>query len=393
METVKPLENVLCMKGGSGDSSYAYNSPSVQLKMLEALKPILEHGISQNLRTIMNTGAAVFRIADLGCATGMNTFLAADTIVTAIKSTFTRHSMDVPEFQLYFGDLPSNDFNTLLRTLPPFLAGDMTVGDAKAVTAAAHGERKPPARRFYFAAAVSGSHYGRLFPRQSLHFCHSSVSLHWLSQVPASVQDRNSPVWNSGHVYISSDAVANAYLDQFRQDFTAFLEARAEEIIPGGCMFIALVGRSSGDAKEQRGFSACAHYMEAAFKELVDEGLIEEEKLDSFNIPFYDPSVEELQSIVKTENSFEIVSMSLLKGFPLHPLCEVREGEEAMFGKTVGNFYRAMFENIVATHLGADEDLVDEFFSRFANRAAANYEEYSPNTLDLVVAFLVRKGA
>jgi len=214
METVKPLENVLCMKGGSGDSSYAYNSPSVQvipsldfygffsfkrmiqlihlypfhcneaqLKMLEALKPILEHGISQNLRTIMNTGAAVFRIADLGCATGMNTFLAADTIVTAIKSTFTRHSMDVPEFQLYFGDLPSNDFNTLLRTLPPFLAGDMTSGDAKAVTAAAHGERKPPARRFYFAAEVSGSHYGRLFPRQSLHFCHSSVSLHWLSQV------------------------------------------------------------------------------------------------------------------------------------------------------------------------------------------------------------------
>jgi len=36
-------------------------------------------------------------------------------------------------------------------------------------------------------------------------------------------------------------------------------------------MFIALVGHSSGDAKEQRGFSACAHYMEAAFKELVDE--------------------------------------------------------------------------------------------------------------------------
>jgi hypothetical protein len=206
----------------------------------------------------------VFRIADLGCATGMNTLLAADTIVTAIKSTFTRHSMDVPEFQLYFGDLPSNDFNTLFRTLPPLLAGDMTVGDVKAA-AAAQDEKKPSAKRSYFAAAVSGSHYGCLFPRQSLHFCHSSVSLHWLSQIPAGVEvNRNSPAWNRklGHVYISSDAVANAYLNQFKQDFTAFLEARAEEIIPGGCMFIALVGRNSSDRKKQSGFSACARYLE-----------------------------------------------------------------------------------------------------------------------------------
>jgi len=90
-------------------------------------------------------------------------------------------------------------------------------------------------------------------------------------QIPAGVEDINSPTWNSGHVYISSDAVANAYLSQFKQDFTAFLEARAEEIIPGGCMFIALVGRNSSDGKKQSGFSACARYLEAAFEELVKE--------------------------------------------------------------------------------------------------------------------------
>jgi hypothetical protein len=55
----------------------------------------------------------------------------------------------------------------------------------------------------------------------------------------------------------------------------------------------------------------------------VKEGLIEEEKLDSFNIPFYDPSVEVLQSIVETEKSFEIESMRLLNGFPLHPLKDI----------------------------------------------------------------------
>ena len=35
----------------------------------------------------------------------------------------------------------------------------------------------------YFVAGVPGSFYGRLFPRNSLHFAHSSYCLMWLSQV------------------------------------------------------------------------------------------------------------------------------------------------------------------------------------------------------------------
>jgi jasmonate O-methyltransferase len=121
------------------------------------------------------------------------------------------------------------------------------------------------------------------------------------------------------------------------------------------------------------------------------QGLIEEEKLDSFNIPYYGPSVEELRSIVEVENSFEIKSVRVLSGFPLHPLLEVREGEEQMFGRIVGKHYRALFENIVGAHLRWDEYLIDEFFARISNRAAAKYGEYLPNTLDLAIAFLLRK--
>ena len=65
--------------------------------------------------------------------------------------------------------------------------------------------------------------------------------------------------------------MADTYLNQFKQDFAAFLEARAEEIIPGGCMFIALLGRNSADIKEQSGLGACAFHLEAAFQELVNE--------------------------------------------------------------------------------------------------------------------------
>ena len=65
--------------------------------------------------------------------------------------------------------------------------------------------------------------------------------------------------------------MAEAYFNQFRQDFASFLEARAEEILPGGCMFIALVARNSGDIKEQGGLGACTLHLEAAFEELVNE--------------------------------------------------------------------------------------------------------------------------
>ena len=119
--------------------------------------------------------------------------------------------------------------------------------------------------------------------------------------------------------------------------------------------------------------------------------MIDEEKLDSFNMPFYGPSAEELQSIVQTEKSFEIESVRVLSGFSLHPLLEVKVGEEETFGRIVAKHYRALFQNLVSAHLGWDEYLIDEFFSRIANRAAGKYGEYLPNTLDMVAAFLVRK--
>ncbi|KAK7849230.1 putative s-adenosylmethionine-dependent methyltransferase [Quercus suber] len=56
---------------------------------------------------------------------------------------------------VFFNDQFSNDFNTLFISLPP--------------------------NRQYFAAGVPGSFYGRLFPKASLHFIHSSYALQWLS--------------------------------------------------------------------------------------------------------------------------------------------------------------------------------------------------------------------
>ncbi|GLJ28220.1 hypothetical protein SUGI_0554320 [Cryptomeria japonica] len=124
-------------------------------------------------------------------------------------------------------------------------------------------------------------------------------------QVPESIQQGNSL-----HVYVSGDceeSVGAAYLHQFDIDFTAFLKARAEEIVDGGCMLIYLPGRNAGThMKEEQGILGyLAHNVDCAFEELVNEvGIIEREKWESFNIPYFGPNSREMESIVKREGSF-----------------------------------------------------------------------------------------
>lgn len=391
MDGVKSLENVLGMKGGNGDTSYARVSLFRQLKVIQVIKPIMEHEICERMsfENLKGGECGVFRVADLGCATGINTLIVADTIVQAVQAKCSSGCMEVPEFEVNFVDLPSNDFNSLLRSLPP----QQRLADRPPHKKddGHHSFTEPPPSRSYFAAVVSGSFYKRLFPAKSLHFCHSSSSLHWLSQVPSSVVDRNSPAWNGGAVYISTDEVGAAYLAQFRKDFSSFLAARAHEMVAGGCMFICLVGRTSNDIKEQGAIGHISHHMQAAFEELIQQGMIEKEKMESFNLPLFCPTVEELESIVKMEKSFEIVEgVKLLGGFPLHPISEESNNDEKMFGRMVSDTYRAAFENLVGAQLGSDV-LTDEFYLRIERTATAKCQEYLRNRGDQLVAFLVRK--
>lgn len=161
------------------------------------------------------------RIADLGCSTGPNTFINMHTIVEAIKQkheTLCPTSSTRPEFQLFLNDLVTNDFNTLFKSLP--------------------------IDREYFVAVVPGSFHGRIFPESSLHFVFMSHSLHWLSKLPAALEDENSPAWNKGRVHYANapDEVVKAYKSQFGEEVEKFLDARAKELVGGAMLVIIMSG-------------------------------------------------------------------------------------------------------------------------------------------------------
>uniref|UniRef100_A0A1U7WQ92 Salicylate carboxymethyltransferase-like n=1 Tax=Nicotiana sylvestris TaxID=4096 RepID=A0A1U7WQ92_NICSY len=110
-------------------------------------------------------------IADLGCSSGPNTFLVISGLIKTIyeecKSNGQKQS---PEFHVFLNDLPGNDFNTIFRSLPAFYEDlRKQMGDGFDPNC--------------FVTGVAGSFYTRLFPSQSLHFVHSSYSIHWISQV------------------------------------------------------------------------------------------------------------------------------------------------------------------------------------------------------------------
>ena len=161
-----PVTAVLRMEG-AGDASYVKYS-SGQANINAELRPMLADAIAKYAE--LPTSGPI-RVADLGCSVGANALGFADCITKAViaKASTGR----VPEVQYFFSDLPSNDFNNLFLSLAPLQCSDDETVAAK--------------MRNYFAAAVPGSFYDRLFPENSLHVVMSAWSMHWLSHVSAPI--------------------------------------------------------------------------------------------------------------------------------------------------------------------------------------------------------------
>ena len=201
----------------------------LQRNVIEVAKEVMNETIAEKLDMGAFNSSKTLNIADLGCSVGPNTFAAVEIIIEAVKSKYESQSLSsqIPQFQVFFNDHVSNDFNLLFTSLPQ--------------------------DKQYYAAGVPGSYYERLFPEASLHFVHSSNSLHWLSRVPEEVMNKNSPAWNKGQVHYanSGDEVIRAYKAQCERDMEKFLQVRAQEVVNGGLMLLYFTCNPNGTHPSQ----------------------------------------------------------------------------------------------------------------------------------------------
>ncbi|KAG0575649.1 hypothetical protein KC19_5G020400 [Ceratodon purpureus] len=366
--------------GGDGEGSYSRQS-RLWSGMGSMLTPSLKEAILNHLSPPAE-GSGAIHYADFGCSVGANTLRFAQFVADTLKA---RPDVIDRDIVCHFVDLPSNDFNTLFKQLPPFVGE----GDGS-------GEE-----RTWFADGVPGSQYRRMFPRSSLHVAITALTLHYLSETPKSILDKSSPAYNKGKIGPngSSPAAAEAYAEASRQGLRKFFECRAEEIASGGVLCFYTPGRRDRAHPEHQLFEEIIHFVppfEKAWKELVNEGVLTEESLDAFNIPICHPSIEELREAIEhPPSAFRIEKLDFIDKFALTP----DNAEETVFkdAQAYGQFMVNMFNSgmgpMVGDYLGPE--LAPALVNRFRQICEKDYPVKKaagfPMYMSMCVAALIRK--
>ncbi|KAK8557988.1 hypothetical protein V6N13_050338 [Hibiscus sabdariffa] len=343
---------VLRMNEADHEISYANNSVIQNAAILKVM-PIIEESVSE---MFSKTAPTCVKVADLGCSSGPNAFMAISQVIDTIYGICTQQQFKLPEFEVILNDLPENDFNSVFKSVPGFIER-------------LEKEKGDTVRERCYIGGIAGSFYHRLFPTRSLHFVHSSYALHWLSMVPVGVENNKGNICMAGS---SPPNVVEAYSQQFRKDFTDFLSMRSKEIIPQGRMVLTFMARKNPNpSNEDYGLELVA----MSLLDLVAQGVVKEADVDTFNIPFYSPCKEEVGEIVEREGSFEIKELQV---FQVDVNCLSRDEQlrnkdkgsniRMQLGKNYANTTRAVLESMICSHFG--DAIIDELFIRFADNAA-----------------------
>ncbi|KAJ1389329.1 SAM dependent carboxyl methyltransferase [Sesbania bispinosa] len=321
------------------------------------------------------TSKSNLTVADLGCSSGPNALLVIYNIMTIINNTKLSLNHEAPTLQIYLNDLFGNDFNSIIKLLPEFYQSIRQERGDKVGAC--------------FINATPGNFYGRLFPNNYIDFFHSSYSLHWLSQAPEELTKGAKPL-NKGNIYLTSTSppmVYKAYFEQFQRDFKLFLKSRSEELTPEGNMVLTFIGRERPHPISD----PCVKIIGMVLKDIVLEGLVEEAKLDSFNIPLYEPTVEEVRRVIEVEGSF---ILQTLKTIQMGCDADIQEDVDnyvlnsKMRGEFISKSIRAVFEPLLSVEFG--KDMMDELFSRFSKKVSQLMEletlEYTNVVISLTKA-------
>ncbi|XP_020083184.1 anthranilate O-methyltransferase 3-like [Ananas comosus] len=353
------LEQVLCMLGGTGDHSYA-TVFNLEDKTVPDAIFIMKQSVEELYHDLLPENYVV--VADLGCSSGPNAFMYFAAIMDAIGESCDRLSRRAPEIQLLLNDLPGNDFNTLFGL---FASSKEKMKEEK-------GEKFLP----FYPAGVPGSFYGRLFPARSVHFIYSSLCLHWLSQVPQGLETNGNTAVNKGNIYISKTSpplVSKLYTEQFQRDFYSFLKLRSEEICTGGRMVLMFFGRRTWDPAEEEN-NYISTLLSKALNEMVLEGILKASEVDSFNLPYYQPCMEEVKMVTRDEGSFDVAHESVfdLNWEVLGNLDDKSLTDNNASGEYIAKIMRSVLEPLFASHFG--EAIIDELFSRLTAKLTKHIE-------------------
>lgn len=100
------------------------------------------------------------------------------------------------------------------------------------------------------------------------------------------------------------------------------------------------------------------------------QGVIVEDKVDSFNLPFYGPSMQEVTSVIHDEGLFDLDQAQMLESNwdPFDDSEDDLVFDNVANGKNVARYIRAVIEPLIAHQFG--DAILDELFLRYADNVS-----------------------
>lgn len=334
------------MKGGG---FYDHHSKE-QRAALEAFLPWIEEAIAG-----MDHATPAFM--DIGSSEGGNAIYAMERMLRALRA----HS-DAP-VQVFFDDLPTNDFNRLFRNLFP--------GGRPALTAAE-----------VYPACIGGSAFGRLLPPNSLTVATSFNAIGFLEKKPSDAPLPGfilpmGPQREREGVYVKPEQ-RRPYAEQAATDLRNFYACRATELRPGGRLLVQVFGRD-GDTATHHGIY---DVLNDAVLDVVEDGRLPKSTWEGLVFPIYFRSLEELTAPLHDGDLAGALRMDKSE------VTEVRvpfndqlaeDGDRRAWVDSYTAFLRAFTEAIllaaVPEHLPRT-DVVDAVYDRVAARLTAEPDRY-----------------
>ncbi|RLM78122.1 anthranilate O-methyltransferase 3-like [Panicum miliaceum] len=392
------VERDLHMSRGDGETSYASNSRLREKSILKT-RPVLHEAVAAARASASLSSAGAMVVADLGCSSGPNTLLVVSEVLGAVAAGRREAELlvtggqqpppPVQHVQFFLNDLPGNDFNLVFQSLELF----------KKLAARDKGDTLPP----YYVAGLPGSFYTRLFPDRSVHLFHSSYCLMWRSKARTDLTNQQvvpeelarGTVLNEGNIYIweaTPPSVVELYRKQFQEDFSLFLKLRHKELASNGQMVLAFLGRKNQDVLRGE-VSYMWGLLAQALQSLVKERRVEKEKLNSFNLPFYAPSVDEVRDVIRQSEAFDINHIHLFES-NWDPHDDLDDGDlvldSAQSGVNIAQSIRAVIEPLVAHHFG--EHILDDLFEIYVRNVAAHLRKVKTKHPVIVLSLAARRA-
>ncbi|MGD9923220.1 MAG: hypothetical protein AB7V13_17510, partial [Pseudorhodoplanes sp.] len=305
-------------------------------------------------------------VADYGCSEGRNSMA---TITAALGLLAARGAKD---FIVLHNDLPTNDWNTLARNLASPGSYLAQYSQVRALFAP---------RGFFERVTLPGS----------VILGTSGSAAHWLSRQP--------PDLDMPRSLYRSDAPPSELakiLNQSAADWRAFLEARGEELQPGGVLLVQMLG-SDGSADPVRVSAAgLLKLMNECALALVDGGEIPQDAYARYCFPVVPRTIEEATAPLTgpLAEKLELLHCALTPVASPYQLALDKTGDVAAFAKSYTAFTRAFSESSLRDGLfrygkASADALADRFYASMEKALNARPHDYPFD--DLTLAVMVRK--